>query len=88
MLRISETRNAEDAVTLRLEGRVAGLWVAELQQSCGRVLAQGRRLTLDLEEVTFIERAALALFRELQQQRVALVNGSAFIREQLRGVAR
>ena len=84
MLKISELKTAAGAVTLRLEGRVVGLWVAELQRSCRCALAQGRRLTLDLGEVSFIERAALAFFRELRRQQVTMINCSAFLNEQLR----
>jgi len=48
MLKISQLEPVNHAVILRLEGRVVGPWVAELQKSCEEVLAEGRPLRLHL----------------------------------------
>jgi anti-anti-sigma regulatory factor len=76
--------------TLRLEGQVIGPWVTELRRICAEMLANSaqreNRLVLDLSGVSFLDADGVALFRELSG-RVLLTNGSAFIAEQLKGVA-
>jgi hypothetical protein len=87
MLRISEDA-ARVSVVLRLEGRVGGPWVDELARACDGVLRKGRRLTLDLAGTTFVDTHGAALLRRLHQHRVALVNCSPFVAEQLMGDGR
>jgi ABC-type transporter Mla MlaB component len=86
MLRISDAGPSDDATTLRLEGEVIGPWIAELQKVCEQFLGDGHMITLDLCGVSFIDRKALALFRELTHRRVKLINCSPFLIEQLREV--
>ena len=83
MLKIVAVESSREAVTLRLEGRVIGPWVGELRRSCDRVLAQGRRLTLDLGGVSFIDRDGTSLFRALTAPHVDFVTCSPFVAEQL-----
>ncbi len=85
MLRIS-TIERTDQVTLRLEGRVVGPWVAEVRRLSGSMISRHGSLTLDLGGVSFIDSDGLALFRELQQGQVIFLNCSTFIAEQLKGV--
>lgn len=87
MLRISVIESAESAVTLHLEGQVVGPWTAELGDTCERLLAERRRLTLDLGDVSLIDRPGLALLAELSRRSVALVRCSPFQVEQLRQAA-
>jgi ABC-type transporter Mla MlaB component len=87
MLRISVIESAENAATLHLEGQVAGLWTAELGDTCERLLGERRRLTLDLGDVSLIDRPGLALLADLSRRSVALVRCSPFQEEQLRQTA-
>jgi ABC-type transporter Mla MlaB component len=87
MLRISTIETAANAVTLRLEGQIAGPWTAELEAACERVLAAGLRLTLDLAEVSLIDRPALTLLAALTQRAVTLAHCSPFHAEQLKQAA-
>ena len=73
-----------NAVTLLLEGKVIGDAVDELNSSCDQALAEGRRLTLDLGGVSFIDRAGVALFHRLAARHVSIVNCSGFVAEQLK----
>lgn len=84
MLRISIHEPAGQAAALRLEGQIAGAWTAELDRVCARLLAEGRRLTLDLADVTFIDRLGLTLLASLSHRGVALLRCSPFQKEQLR----
>lgn len=84
MLRISEIEAAGDAATLRLEGRAVGMLVAEVERVCEQHLSKGHRLELDLSDLSFADRAAIALFQQLKVRGVALSNCSPFLKEELK----
>jgi len=84
MLRIQLLDQQDGTATLQLAGRVAGPWVGELHRSCEGVLGCGGALSVDLREVTFVDRAGVELLRALRGRRVALVNCSPFVAEQLK----
>ena len=84
MIRISVANSTGDAVTLLLEGQVIGEAVDELNSSCDQALAEGRRVTLDLAGVSFIDRKGVALFHRLTTLQVRVENCSGFIAEQLK----
>ena len=73
------------AETLRLEGHLGGPWVGELRRSCDRVLSNGKRLTLDLADVSFIDRDGVGLLRTLKCAEVEVRNCSPFVALQLKG---
>jgi anti-anti-sigma regulatory factor len=83
MLRILEVQGENGAITLRVDGRLAGQWVALLQSSCEAVLVHNSRLILDLGGVTFADRTGVDLLRRLQL-RAVLLHGSLFLQEQLK----
>jgi anti-anti-sigma factor len=85
VLRISTIQSSGDPVTLRVEGEVKGLWVAELRRVCEEALAREVRLSLDLAGVSFIDAAGINLIRALRERRVLLANPSSFISEQIGG---
>jgi hypothetical protein len=92
MLRISQTTSDGSRTTfLRLDGQVSGPWVAELRRVCDEALGRNghgkRELVLDLAGVSFLDPDAVALFRDLVAKRAVFKNGSAFVAEQLKGVA-
>ena len=84
MLRISEIGSGREAATLRLEGEVKVPWVKELEIACERLLAEARPVTLDLAEVSFVEREAVGVLIELMRREVKLINCSPFIAEQIK----
>lgn len=65
--------------TLRLEGHVGGPWVGELRRACDRVLSDGRRLALDLSDVSFVDHNGIGLLRNLKRTKVELRNCSPFV---------
>ena len=86
MLKISfQPRPSAGDAVLTLEGQVAGQWVAELRRSCDEYLGIARPLTIDLRDVTFIDRSGVAFFDEVYCH-VTLVNCSLFAAEQLKPV--
>jgi len=61
-----------------------GQWIELLRESAESVLAEGLRLTLDLENICFIDCEGLALIKSLLGQGVQQVNAPLFVAEQLR----
>ena len=84
MLRISVNEAVSEAVTLRLDGQVAGQWVKLLQKTCEAELKKGARVTIDLRNVSFADRDGIALLRSLTDRRVEVLNALPFIAEQIR----
>ena len=88
MLKISEGKRGKQRVTLRLEGRVVGPWVAELRQICELLLTDGSKVALDLAEVSFADEDGVALLTSLQKRGAKLLSATPFVEEQLKsGVA-
>ena len=87
MLRISIINTIENAVTLHVEGQIVGAWTNELAQACEPLLADHRKITLDLRDVSLIDRPGFALLASLSKQSVSLARCSAFQEEQIRRVA-
>lgn len=83
MLKIESIRTADGRPKLRVEGRVIGPWVSELQLACEQALGEGVGLALDLSEVAFVDHTGLEFLCTLGQQGVVL-DCSAFVAEQLR----
>jgi hypothetical protein len=84
LLRISLLAASDQEVTLRLEGRVVGRWVEELRRACAEARGGGGHVTLDLRDVLFLDREAIALLRTLTDQDVAVRRCSPFVAQQLR----
>jgi anti-anti-sigma regulatory factor len=85
MLRITAAETPR-LVTLRLEGCIAAEWVAELRNECQRWLEDGRRLCLDLQHVTFVDRRGALMLRELACERLRILSCPALVRETLNTV--
>ena len=86
MLRIWENQITTGATMLKIDGQVRGAWVREVQATCDAVLARGARLTLDMSDMNFADRAAVLLFHNLLCRNVELINCSPFLLEQLKSV--
>ena len=75
---------------LKIEGRLSGLWVQELEQ-CWRTAAsttQGRRTVLDLGEVDFVDPAGESLLARMHAEGVELVAVTPLIRSLLQEICR
>jgi anti-anti-sigma regulatory factor len=86
MLKISYDSDSSLArQVLRLEGQIAGRWVAELRRVYDERRDNSHPLTIDLKDVTFIDRSGVAFFADVYPE-VVLVNCSLFAAEQLKPV--
>lgn len=83
MLKISISDDA-NTVIVRLEGKLAGPWVAEFCK-CWETLRAGapKRIVVDLTGVSFIEEAAKKLLRDMHQAGAALVAGAGVMTRQV-----
>jgi hypothetical protein len=93
MLRITEQRESEPgSVVLRLEGRLAGLWVEVLNTSCRQILAREQRcVVVDLTGVTFIDADGKAILSRLWGEGVTLRASGCMTKcvvEEITGVGR
>ena len=84
MLKITRVVHPNQEIALKLDGSVSGQWIELLRESAESVLAEGLRLTLDLENICFIDCEGLALIKSLLGQGVQQVNAPLFVAEQLR----
>ena len=84
MLKITRVASSNQEITLQLDGRVTGQWVELLRESAESVLEEEMRLTLDLENICFIDCEGLAVIKRLMGQGVRHVNAPLFVAEQLR----
>ncbi len=79
MLRITTEGVAEDVQRVRLEGRLAGAYVAELSRVLQPSLAGPRRLVLDLRNLTFADAEGALLLQELVARDVRIDGCSGFV---------
>ena len=84
MLKITKVATSNQEITLQLDGRVTGQWIELLRESAESVLEERMRLTLDLENICFIDCEGLVLIKNLIGRRVRQVNAPLFVAEQLR----
>jgi ABC-type transporter Mla MlaB component len=84
MLKITRVETLSQEITLQLDGRVTGQWVELLSDSAESALAQAMRLTLDLQNICFIDCDGLALIKGLMDRGVRQVNAPLFVVEQIR----
>lgn len=70
---------------LRLEGRVAGPWVGEVQKAVDAQRPSGRALTLDLSGVTFVNDEGAQLLRSLTAKGIEMTGTSRFVAAVLGG---
>lgn len=84
MLKIKRVATSIREITLHLDGRVTGQWVELLRESAESVIEEGLGLTLDLENICFIDGEGLALIKTLIDRGVQQVSAPLFVAEQLR----
>jgi hypothetical protein len=75
MIRVTVVEATPESVRLRVEGRLTGPSVAELQQSCVvNALIDGIQLNLDVGDVTFVDAVGIELLEALRRRGVNLLH--------------
>jgi hypothetical protein len=85
MLRITLEETLRPRATLRLEGSVAGEWVALLERECIGLLRAWVALILDLKGVGFVDRAGVEVLRRLGRAGVEIRGCSGTVESVLEG---
>ena len=83
MLRITKTANGE-VVVFKLSGRMNVENVSELEKLL-RAEVSGRRIVLDLEDLTLVDQDVVSFFRHCEADGIQLKNCPAYIREWITG---
>ena len=84
MLKISIISDSDQAIELRLEGKLVGPWVEELRKLSDEALSLQKNVSLDLERVWFVDSRGIALLRDLAKRQVSELNCSQFVSQQLK----
>jgi len=84
MLKITSVTSLDQEVILRMDGSVTGPWVELLRTSAESVVEVGIGLTLDLENVYFLDCEGVALLKNLIKSGTQLKNVPPFVAEQIR----
>lgn len=79
MLRITQVSEDRDHVCLKLEGRVIGDWVSELARTCGSCLSRSRHITLDLSDVTYIDRRGVEMLKKILGENVRMMGATLLV---------
>ena len=79
MLKMTAVRENEQTITLKLEGRIVGPWVEELEKECEKCLLKKNCLILDLSEVSYIDERGINTIRGFLGPRIQSVGGSLFL---------
>jgi ABC-type transporter Mla MlaB component len=87
MLRITSLDEL-DRVTLKLEGKLAGVWVAELEGIWRNLNSRldGRPLYLDMTGVVCVDRAGTYLLALLRQHGAQLITSGTLMTELVRSI--
>ncbi len=89
MLRIT-VQYEPDQVTLKLEGKLSGIWVAELEDSwrAANSTLAGRSLRVDLTAVDRVDSASNYLLALLRRSGAQLIASGTAMTELVRSIAR
>jgi len=74
MLRLTRTTRLPHEVVLVLEGQLVAEWVELLEAECLTLLQADQKVLLDLSGVSYLDRRAARLLRELGARSVSLIN--------------
>lgn len=74
MLRVTRTTRPPNEVSLLLEGQIVAEWVGLLEHECHELLGSDQRLLVDLSGVSYLDRRAARLLRDLAERSVKLIN--------------
>ncbi len=84
MLRLTRTTRFPHEVVLVVEGRIVAEWVGLLEEECLDLLGTEQKVLLDLAGVSYLDRRAAKLLRELATRPVELINCPPLVDDLLR----
>jgi hypothetical protein len=85
-IRISSVGETAQVITLKVEGALLADWVPVLEGACAGPLRGSKRVELDFQEVSFLDRHAVTVVRELMTRGVSVLRPSPLVRDLLWGI--
>ena len=79
MLRITQVREDGDTIHLKVEGRVIGDGVSELDRTCEDRLSRNQRIILDMSDVTYIDRQGVDALKRILGNNVQLTDSTLLL---------
>jgi|CXWL01.1.fsa_nt_gi anti-anti-sigma regulatory factor len=79
MLRITQVREDGDTIHLKVEGRVIGDGVSELDRTCEDSLSRNQRIILDMSDVTYIDRQGVDALKRILGNNVQLTDATLLL---------
>jgi len=85
MLKITEVQADRDGShrIIKVEGKLLGPWVAELNQACSAASNDGTAIQLDLSELTYLDQSGIRAIVALRRSGVRVVACSNIVAELL-----
>ena len=86
MLRLTRTTLSQSEVVLKAEGQLVGEWVGLLEAECRDLMGSngaGRKILLDLGDVSYLDRQAVRVVRELIRESVGIIHCPPLVEELL-----
>ena len=84
MLRLTRTTRLPHGVILVLEGQIVAEWVGLLEEECLALLQTDQKVLLDLSMVSYVDRRAARLLRDLAGGSVTLINCPPLVADLIR----
>jgi ABC-type transporter Mla MlaB component len=79
MLMITRIEESDSTRTLKLEGKLKGPWVKELQTAYAKAQSPPTRVRLDLAAVSFVDTAGIDCLQKLIREGVSIVACTGFV---------
>jgi hypothetical protein len=84
MLMITQSEGSELTRTLKLEGKLLGPWVGEMESACRTSWIPADRIRLDLHDLTFVDEAGFRFLERLIRDGARIIACSGYVAELLR----
>jgi hypothetical protein len=83
MLMITRSDGSDLTQTFKLEGKLVGPWIGELESACGRSSFHPERVLLDLARLTFVDAEGARLLKGLIRDGARVIACSGFVAKML-----
>ncbi len=87
MLRLTRIAGTHRTQTIKLEGKLLGPWVDEVNKACESSTDPFSRINLELSALIFVDAAGEQLLRDLIARGIEIVACSGYVAELLRSSA-
>jgi anti-anti-sigma regulatory factor len=84
MLRLTRTTRLPHEIVLIVEGQIVAEWVGLLEEECLALLRTDQKVLLDLSMVSYLDRRAARLLRDLAGGSVMLINCPPLVADLIR----